>query len=384
MPHLAQLLLLASFIATTATAADPRNGTLPADVSDAGKAALSADPDPAPKIALDDGPYLRRMPNGIEARWICDGAVVRRVIPSSTQPVLVQPACGYDKAIRVDPKPAADASVLPVGITRLVALSDVHGQYDLMTRLLQANGIIDGNRDWAWGNGHLVMTGDLFDRGEHVTEAFWLLYGLEQQARAAGGGLHFLVGNHEAMVLQGDLRYVHEKYLASVALLGQSYPELHGEDSVLGQWLRSKPVLLQAGEVLFVHGGIHDTYLALGLSLEQANDLYRASLGRSRAETKQDPVLSVLYDGKLGPLWYRGYFVAPTLDKAQVDAIASRLGVSHIVVGHTSMEAVESHFDGTVLAIDSSIKEGQSGELLFIEDGVMSRGTLTGERIALP
>ena len=137
---------------------------------------MSADPGPAPKIALDDGPYLRRMPNGIEARWICDGAVVRRVIPSSTQPVLVQPACGYDKAIRVDPKPAADPSVLPVGITRLVALSDVHGQYDLMIRLLQANGIIDGNRDWAWGNGHLVMTGDLFDRGEHVTEAFWLLY----------------------------------------------------------------------------------------------------------------------------------------------------------------------------------------------------------------
>ena len=67
-----------------------------------------------------------------------------------------------------------------------------------------------------------------------------------------------------------------------------------------------------------------------------------------------------------------------------MDSIASRLGVSHIVVGHTSMEAVESHFDGTVLAIDSSIKEGQSGELLFIENGVMSRGTLTGERIALP
>ncbi|REP65040.1 metallophosphoesterase, partial [Mycobacterium tuberculosis] len=77
---------------------------------------------------------------------------------------------------------------------------------------------------------------------------------LQQQAAAAGGAVHFVLGNHETMVLYNDLRYVNPKYLKSAQLLGRSYPALYGPDSTIGQWLRTRPVLLRIGDTLFLHG----------------------------------------------------------------------------------------------------------------------------------
>ncbi len=57
-----------------------------------------------------------------------------------------------------------------------------------------------------------------------------------------------------------------------------------------------------------------------------------------------------------------------------------RLQLTRIVVGHTSMPHVSSFHGDRVIAIDSSIKNGENGELLFIENGRLSRGLLDGSR----
>lgn len=46
--------------------------------------------------------------------------------------------------------------------------------------------IFEAERVAAMGDGHLVFVGDVFDKGPGVTESLWLIYRLEQQARAAG------------------------------------------------------------------------------------------------------------------------------------------------------------------------------------------------------
>ena len=51
-----------------------------------------------------------------------------------------------------------------------------------MLELLTNNKIIDEQGDWAFGTGHFVITGDIFDRGDKVTEILWFIYELEQQA----------------------------------------------------------------------------------------------------------------------------------------------------------------------------------------------------------
>ncbi|WP_294987604.1 metallophosphoesterase [uncultured Stenotrophomonas sp.] len=336
----------------------------------------------APAAHVDaDGPYVFRQGGQLQARWICADKVESRTFAAHAGGTDIAPRCGYPHTVHVGAAAAPSVAVLPA-VPRIVALSDIHGQYGLLVRLLRAHQIIDAQDRWALGRDTLVVAGDVFDRGPQVTEAFWLLYGLQQQAAAAGGAVHFVLGNHETMVLYDDLRYVNPKYLRSAQLLGRSYPQLYGPDSVIGQWLRTRPVLLKIGDTLFLHGGISPEAVELALDPVRTNAAYQASLGLPKAEVKADPATAPLYDGKTSPIWYRGYFDG-RLDSAGVQSVLDRLQLKRIVVGHTSMPHVSSFHGERVIAIDSSIKNGENGELLFIENGALSRGLLDGSRVPL-
>lgn len=335
---------------------------------------------PAARVEAD-GPYVFRQGKQLHANWICADKVESRTLPANAAGTDVAPLCGYQHSVHVAAAGTPSLAVLPA-VPRIVALSDIHGQYGLLVRLLRANKVIDAQDRWALGTDTLVIAGDVFDRGPQVTEAFWLLYGLQQQAAAVGGAVHFVLGNHETMVLYDDLRYVNPKYLRSAQLLGRSYPQLYGPDSVIGQWLRTRPVLLKIGDTLFLHGGISPEAVELALDPVRTNAGYQASLGLPKAEVKADPATAPLYDGKTSPIWYRGYFDG-RLDTAGVQNVLDRLQLARIVVGHTSMPHVSSFHGDRVIAIDSSIKNGENGELLFIEKGTLSRGLLDGSRVPL-
>lgn len=176
------------------------------------------------------------------------------------------------------------------------------------------------------------MAGDVFDRGPQVTEAFWLLYGLQQQATAAGGAVHFVLGNHETMVLYDDLRYVNPKYLRTAQLLGQSYSALYGADSTIGQWLRTRPVLRQIGDTLFLHGGIAPENLDLVRDMDATNAGYQAAVGLPKEQVKATPDTARLFDGKTSPIWYRAYFDG-RMDTTQVQTLLKQLDLTRIVVG---------------------------------------------------
>ncbi len=332
---------------------------------------------------IDDGPYVVQLdPHRYEALWVCDGKVEREAQRKRRKDIAIAPRCGYGRPAVIPAQPA-DAESVPYDGGRIVALSDIHGQYDLMVKLLRAHRVVDGNDDWALGRDHLVVTGDVFDRGDKVNEVFWLLFQLQRQAHAAGGAVHLLLGNHETMVLYDDLRYVNPKYVEVARLLGRPYSALYGADTVIGAWLRTRPVMLKLGDTLFLHGGIAPENLDLAAGLDATNSAYRRSLGIAKDTVKADPATSRLYDGKRSPIWYRGYFNGE-LATPQVQALVDQLGLARIVVGHTTMDEVVSFHGGRVIAIDSGIKRGESGQLLFIENGQLSRGLLDGSRESLP
>jgi len=85
-----------------------------------------------------------------------------------------------------------------------------------------------------------------------VTEILWHLFNLEKQAARAGGMVHLLLGNHEGMLFSGDRRYLNEKYILTEKLMNTRYIDLYGENSVLGKWLRSKPVMISIDDLLFL------------------------------------------------------------------------------------------------------------------------------------
>lgn len=330
----------------------------------------------------DDGPHARYQGSGIEARWLCDGKLVEKTYATVTK-VTIDPVCAFPASIVLQDANTAYTISAQYQAKKIAALSDIHGQYGSLQTLLQAHGIIGPDLNWTFGDGHLVIAGDIVDRGTQVTEALWLLYRLEAQAKAAGGHLHVLLGNHETMVMANDLRYVNQKYIKVAREFGVSYSELFGSDTVLGRWLRSKPVIVQINDSLFMHAGLHPDYLKLKLSLKEVNEQFASSLGLAKSDIKKQDHLSFLY-GSLGPIWYRGYFKAPQLPISELDQLLLTLKVKRLVVGHTTMSGILSHYQGKIFSIDSDIKSGKSGEILLMENDMWRRGTLQGEKLAIP
>ena len=328
-----------------------------------------------------DGPYVFTNPSAQPAKahsayWICN-AQLKHNYANGQQ--LTRPTdCGQL------PQPLLSDTVKQVmpdsfqGVKNIVALSDVHGQYDVLITLLKNQNIIDDNNNWAFGTGHMVITGDMFDRGDKINEVLWFIYQLDRQAKAAGGMLHLLMGNHEQMVLGGDLRYVHQRYDLASQLLERSNDALYGEDTEIGQWLRSKHTLVKINDVLYMHGGISSEWLDRKLTIKQANKIFRDNIGRPKRELKQDELLNFLFYGN-GPTWYRGYF-KQGFTESELDRILAYFDVKHITVGHTSQTQVLGLFNNKLIAIDSSIKLGKQGELLLIDNGELIRGLFNGER----
>ena len=319
---------------------------------------------------VDDGPYVFWEPDG-RARVValCAGEKDERVITAGDGFVLNVPCLGL-AAVRVSADPPVPPASEHADVSRIFAVGDVHGEYEAAVELLQAGRVIDDDRRWSFGDGHVVFNGDVFDRGDRVTEMLWLIYRLEQEATAAGGRVHMILGNHEVMVLRGDLRYVDGKYLHGTApALGLTYDEIFGPTSELGRWLRTRNTIVRINGLVFVHGGVSPEVARLELSLGQLNEAIRRNL--DAAKDTMSPDDQMLF-GSLGLLWYRGYFMAlqnyDATSPEEIRFIIDRLDAERVVVAHTHVEMVSAHHGGLVIGIDVLMTEDNAEGLLWQDD----------------
>ncbi len=189
------------------------------------------------------------------------------------------------------------------GVPRVVALADVHGAHGAMVEALQRSNVVDERLSWVAGAAHLVIVGDILDRGPDSRQAMDLLMRLEAEAEEAGGMVHVLIGNHEAMNLVGDLRYVSTSEYAAFAdeetaeererwfqeyartrapagqspeglatLFRQKFPagffahrRAFASDGKYGAWLLSRPAIVVVNGTAFVHGGLSPMVEEIGL-----------------------------------------------------------------------------------------------------------------------
>jgi hypothetical protein len=100
---------------------------------------------------------------------------------------------------------------------RVVAVGDIHGEFEGFVAILRATGLIDARHRWSGGRATLVQTGDFNDRGDDVRAVMDLLMALEREAPRHGGRVVTLLGNHEVMVMLGDFVDVTPAICASFA-----------------------------------------------------------------------------------------------------------------------------------------------------------------------
>jgi hypothetical protein len=248
-------------------------------------------------------------------------------------------------------------------VDSVFVVSDVHGRFTSLTQLLSRAGVLDSALRWAGGRAHLVVVGDVFDRGPDATRVWWLLYRLEREARATGGAVDIVLGNHEIMTLVGDTSYLSAKEAMVAKYHGTCYACLYDiRTSVLGRWLASKPAVLKINDAAFVHGGVTPLFAAMGI--ERLNDalhrylrepvfpyLLADSVAVARFGTEHYQQRLAFFFHPESPLWFRGYVQADTLE-AQLDSVLRRYGAVLHVVGHTPVQTIAPRYGGKLIPVN--------------------------------
>jgi len=268
----------------------------------------------------------------------------------------------------------------------IVVVGDVHGEFQVMIELLKGNNVIDSDLNWNYGKGHLVFIGDIFDRGDEVTNSLWLIYNLEQQARRNGGVVHLILGNHELMVLKEDKRYFADKYKAIERKIDINYSAMFSNDYLLGEWLRKKNCIERIGNFLFAHAGVSDSMRIRNISIEYANNLMHTFLNDdfdSYTEKDVDNLSFILTDN--GLLWYRGmlmnYNEQPRMKQNTLEEVLKFYDSEYVIIGHTGVKKIVPLYKGKVFPIDISFSRGtDTAHILVIENGFIYSGYANGNR----
>ena len=295
---------------------------------------------------------------------------------------------------------------------RIVAVGDLHGDFAAWTAIAKGAGLIDAKGHWAGGKTILVQTGDVVDRGPDSIDILRQLQSLQREAARVGGKVVALIGNHEAMNMTGDLRYVsagefagfvdarssarRERYYgdhratleADAHLKDPSLSPLaihdawikatplglveHGEawkpDGSIGKWVIANDAVALIGSTLFLHGGISPKFASLRPA--EINRRVKAALA------VQDTTDTAIINDSLGPLWYRGLIVPGDPAKGvaalsadqQVTLALKAQGAARIVVGHTPIiSGISIRSGGRLIDIDTGISVAYGGKLSYLE-----------------
>lgn len=291
------------------------------------------------------------------------------------------------------------------GVDRIVAIGDLHGDYDQYMKVLEMAGLVNSRGEWAGGETHLVQTGDVPDRGPDSRRIIDHLMDLKKQAERDGGRVHTLIGNHEAMNVYGDLRFVTpgefeafrardskryqdlqiEHHLRTMRArdpeafealdlesireaLGEQYPpgwvehrQAWSAGGEYGDYVLGNPVAVKVNDTLFLHAGLSARYCQA--SLAELSE--RVHAGLADFDYRNPGIV----EDELGPLWYRGLATDDETERGpMVDAVLARYGASRMVVGHTPTQGVVwPRFGGRVILNDTGIADYYGGHAAFLE-----------------
>jgi hypothetical protein len=297
-------------------------------------------------------------------------------------------------------------------------VGDVHGDLAQFETVLRDASVIDRQGHWIAGRTHLVQTGDRLDRGPDSRKVMDLVMRLEKEARKAGGVVHPLIGNHEAMNVLGDLRYTTPAEFAAFrtpdssrlrdALFSrfvaerraQKLPALTDaerrawEDAhppgfveqrralspggTYGDWICEQNAVIRIGDTLFLHGGISPKYA--DFSLGDLNERIRKELREA------DPLTALIVRDADGPLWFRGLSEGDPSLAGHLEAVLKRHACRRMVVSHTPTPGlVLPLYGGRVVVIDVGLSRffGGPPAALILEDG-KPFALHRGRKLALP
>ena len=177
--------------------------------------------------------------------------------------------------------------------------------------------------------------------------------------------MHALIGNHEAMMMTGDLRYAHPGEIQSFGGR-EKMLQAYSPKGKYGKWILGHNAVIRIDDTIFVHGGVGPKFAET--PLKKINDAVRGEL----AERRDTMDATIMNPG--GPLWYRGLAMnSGTALDALVDPALKFHKVKRIVIGHTPTRGggIKVKGGGKVIMIDVGMCAHYGGPAagLAIEEG---------------
>lgn len=279
-------------------------------------------------------------------------------------------------------------------VEKIFVMSDLHGSFNAMSSLLIQNGVIDKNYKWKFGKGHLVMVGDITDRGRNTIPCLWLFYKLEQENP---GKVHYILGNHELMTLYGRETYLHDKTQSTITQItgkpskSESLKTLFSDTTELGKWLRTKNTIEKIGDIIFVHGGLSTTLTKSELSIDQINNIVRKYVDYNSRDIPEADTMAKMLFGRMGPLWYRGMVQDygkhyKKITEKDFDKVLSYFKANKVIIGHTEVDSISTDYNNHLIKVNVHQpwkKNSKEAQALLIKNNTYYRVNAKGERIEL-
>ncbi len=301
---------------------------------------------------------------------------------------------------------------------KVVAIGDIHGDYEKMLKALRLAGAIDDKGRWVGGNMTVVQTGDQLDRGDGDKKILDYLHLLRQVAGLHGGAVVILNGNHEYMNVGRQLQYTNVganiAFAEEVLTLPIDWAKFHNgmplnkaqlrqgisldtqllkdDANARGDDYRANNLVLEArqavflpgqkyslilaerppyaivDDTVFVHGGLTAWHLE-NVNLDKAALVHQSWLDGDAAAVEtidgMFPGDPNGYEVSSPPYWYRGYggYVSPETC-ADLHTVLNKLRVKRMVVGHTIQEHVNAQCNGELWRIDVRLSDTYAPEWL--------------------
>jgi hypothetical protein len=282
--------------------------------------------------------------------------------------------------------PPQNSSARPTAPGRVVAIGDLHADFPVTRRAFQLAGAINERDEWIGGPLTVVQLGDIIGRSDDEREVLDFLFAIREKARAAGGTVHVLIGNHEVFGGRVDNQAVGPnpfpgfEGLAGLDLndprLRMLPPHQRARGAALmaggpyARRLAAFPTVLRLGDTIFVHGGVVPRWARYGI------DRINADVSLWLMGDTPEPDSSWGVDNGDRVMWTRQFSaVVDASDCAMLDESLAILGARRMIVAHTVHPAITSRCDGKVWAVDVGMSRAYGGriELLeIVDDEVLS------------
>ena len=274
--------------------------------------------------------------------------------------------------------------------SRVISIGDIHGDFKIFKRLLYMCNLIDTSGNWMGGSTIVIQMGDTIDgkrpgvkmdkmyiKESGELEIILYILMLDSQAKLKGGRVISILGNHELYSYYIDDKdkknYIRDYVKNSDINVFKQHKIDRDKFFMPGEtggklFARTRPLVLQIGEFLFIHGSITDSLIKHNLDSNGKVNINKINNDVSSWLMGKTKVPKYLEDmDENNPIFSREYSDKKNISEFKCNKIAKQLmkfyNVKHVVMGHSSYSTINSTCKRMLIRTDVSLSRAFGGNL---------------------